>query len=327
GSWVIPMHQPYASFAQAMLEVQHYPDLREYPGGPPRRPYDVTAQTLPLLMNVEAVPVEEPVEVPLSGPIEPPDFAFQLPPTLQGPDAPRIGLYKSWREPQDEGWTRWVFDTYGLRYDTLHDAEVRRGGLAARYDVVLLQNQSPGSIREGFDPEEVPEAYAGGLGEEGVRALRDFVRNGGRLVAVEAATELVVDMFGLGVTNAVERLPPRDFYVPGSIVTLDLEDDPLTRGLDPAVAGWYWGSSRAFEVSDPTIRVVARYGEGNPVVSGWILGPEHLAGRPALLHATVGRGDVVLFGFQPNYRAQTVATWPLLFNALTPPEGGGTGGP
>jgi glutamine amidotransferase-like uncharacterized protein len=117
----------------------------------------------------------------------------------------------------------------------------------------------------------------------------------------------------------VDDLRPQDFYVPGSIVALDLQSgSPLTAGLDPTVHGWYWGSSRAFDVTDPNVRVIARYDEGNPVKSGWILGPEKIAGKPAMLEATIGQGSVVMFGFQPDYRAQTVATWPLLFNAMTP---------
>ena len=92
--------------------------------------------------------------------------------------------------------------------------------------------------------------------------------------------------------------------------------DAVAQGLDPTIHGWYWDSSRAFDVSGENIDVVATYGEGNPVKSGWILGPENIAGKPALLEAHVGQGSVVLFGFQPDYRSQTVATWPLLFNAL-----------
>ena len=326
GTYVVPMNQPYASFAQTLLEVQHYPDLREYPGGPPRRPYDVTAHTLPLLMNVEATAVEslQPGLAALvaSEAIPMPEFSFDLPAGLEGDDAPRIAMYKSWQEPMEGGWTRWVFDQHGLQYDTLKDARAREGSLRRDYDVIVFQDQSPTSISNGYAPGTLPEPYVGGLGEEGLRALQDFVNDGGRIVAIEAATELVADLFDVGVSNAVDRLESREFYVPGSILELQLDTDhPINQGLDESVSAWYWGSSRAFDVEDSEVRVTARYSGGNPLRSGWILGPEYLAGKAAVVEASVGSGSIVLIGFQPNYRAQTMATWPMLFNAMMPTAG------
>jgi hypothetical protein len=321
GTFVIPMRQPYASFAQTMLEVQEYPDLREYPGGPPRRPYDVTAHTLPLLMNVEAVAVESWNGAPpaLSAPIEQVEWQWQLPAALTGSRAPRIALYKSAQEPMEAGWTRWVFDMHGLRYDTLKDARARQGNLRRDYDVIVLQSQGARSMREGNAAGSLPPEYTGGLGDAGVAALREFVRAGGRLVAIEEATEFAIELFDLPVRSAVEDLEPQQFYVPGSILRIDVDaSDPLAGGVGSTVHGWYWGDSRAFDVTGDAVRVVARYGASNPKVSGWILGPEHIAGKPALVTADVGSGSVVLFGFQPNYRGQTIATWPLLWAALSP---------
>jgi hypothetical protein len=245
------------------------------------------------------------------------DFAFQLPPALAGANAPRIALYKGWAETMDAGWTRWVFDRHRLRYDTLHDARVRAGNLRRNYDVIVFQSQSPNSITRGNAANSVPPEYSGGIGESGVAALKEFVRAGGRIVAIEEATDFAMELFGLGVKNAVSGIRAQDFYVPGSILkTTVTASHPLARGMSDVVHVWFSENSRAFDVSDASITVVARYAADNPAVSGWILGPQHLAGKPALLEAKVGQGSVVLFGFQPNYRAQTVATWPLLFQAL-----------
>jgi len=318
GSYVIPMAQPYASFAQTMLEIQHYPDLREYPGGPPIRPYDVTAHTLGLLMDVEYSAVEELPPVALSGPVGIPDWNFTLPEAFRGEGAPRVAVYKSWQEPIPEGWSRWVFDQHGIVYDTIHDARIRMGNLEEDYDVLLLQSQAPGSIRNGFPEGTLPPQYTGGVGEDGIRSMVAFVRNGGRIVAIEEATDLVIEIFDLGISNAVERLPPQEFFIPGSILRVDLAaDQGVNRAERESTPVWFWTSSRAFDVLDPQVQVLARFGEGNPLISGWLLGPEHLAGRPAVVEARVGEGSVVLFGFQPDYRGQTVATWPLLFNALS----------
>jgi Zinc carboxypeptidase len=323
GTYVIPMKQPYASFAETMLEVQHYPDLREFPGGPPKRPYDVTAHTLPLLMNFDAVRVDawDGGAPALSAPIPMQEWHFELPAALRGNRAPRIAYYKSWQEPQDGGWTRWVFDQHHLVYDTIKNERIKAGNLGRDYDVILFQGQSTRSITDGNAAGSLPDEYTGGIGDEGVNALREFVEQGGRVVAIEEATELMIDTFGLDISNGVAGLRPQDFYVPGSIVQLTVDTaNAIGRAVSDTIAGWFWDSSRTFVVRDPKIRVVASYGPDNPVISGWVLGYERLSNRPALLEAPVGKGSIVLFGFQPNYRAHSVSTWPLLFSSLTVPR-------
>ena len=316
GSYVIPMKQPYAGFANSMLEIQHYPDLREYPGGPPQRPYDVTAHTFGYLFDFEAVAIDGDLGVTLSEAIDAPDFDFVLPDHLSGSDVPRIAMYKSWQEPMPAGWQRWVFDEYQMPYDTLHDADIRGGGLSD-YDVLIFQAQDAGSIRSGFREGQLPLQYTGGLGDVGVAAVEAFVQNGGRVIAIEAATDFVVDLFDLDVSNATRGLSNSDFYIPGSILRLELDaSSEINEGMSNEMSSWYWRSSMAYEVNDPRIRVAARYGSGDPLLSGWVLGGERIAGKAAILEADIGEGSVVLFGFQPNYRAQTVATWPLLFNAI-----------
>jgi len=67
------------------------------------------------------------------------------------------------------------------------------------------------------------------------------------------------------------------------------------------------------------VRVIARYPSDpkNILLSGWALGAEKIAGKAALIEITMGRGKIVLFGFRPQYRGQSLATFPLLFNAIS----------
>jgi len=316
GSYVVPMNQPYAAFAHTLLSRQVYPDLRQYPGGPPQPPYDVTAHTLPLLMNIEALPIEEPLDVALSEPIPHHEVRYAAPAALSEGRAPRLAVYKSWREPMPEGWTRWVLDQHAVPYDTLHDADIQNGALA-QYDVLVFEDQSAEAITNGYSPGEMPPEYVGGLGHTGVAAVKEFVEGGGRVIAVGEATEFAIQALGLGIASATEGLSSQEFYIPGSILRIEsVGEDVITEAMPRESAVWYWRSSRAFDIGDARVRVLARFGEGDPLLSGWVLGGEQIAGKPALVEAQVGSGSAVLFGFPPNYRGQTMATWPLLFHAL-----------
>ena len=313
GDYVIPLNQPYASFANTMLERQVYPDLRQYPGGPPQPPYDVVAHTLPLLMNVNAFAIQGAFRAELSAPIPRHDVDYKTPSGLSGS---RIAVYKSWNEPMPEGWTRWVLDEHGIRFDTLHDADIHDGKLL-QYDVVLFEDQSANAITRGISTERLPAPYSGGLGEVGVEAVKEFVAQGGRVITVGRATDFAMQTFDLPISNRVAGLESSEFYIPGSILRVVFDTNhAIANGMPGEGAAWYWGSSRAFNITGGDVEVVARYGEGDPLLSGWVLGGEWVSGQPAVVEATVGLGSVVLFGFPPNYRGQTIATWPLLFNAL-----------
>jgi hypothetical protein len=61
GTWVIPTDQEFAALARAVLDVQKYPDLRQYPGGPPERLYDAAGWTLPLQMGVKITTASKPL--------------------------------------------------------------------------------------------------------------------------------------------------------------------------------------------------------------------------------------------------------------------------
>jgi hypothetical protein len=316
GSYVVPTAQPYGSFAKAMLERQKYPDLREYPGGPPRRPYDVTAHTLPLLMGVSVLTSRDSVPH-LGAPIAPIPVERMVAPGLTDNASRRIALYRSYSPSMDEGWTRFILEQYRIPYTSIVDRDIRAGNLNNRFDVILFPDQSSDELNRGAWREDYPDSLKGGLGDAGVTALRSFINDGGTVVTLNESSEWAIEAFNLPVRNALARMPSREFYAPGTMVrVVPNATHRFAKSFNADQAIWF-ESSPAFEITDPArATAIATYPSGNPLLSGWLLGGEKLNGRAALVEVTSGRGRVILFGFRPQYRAQSVATYPLLWEAL-----------
>jgi hypothetical protein len=318
GSYLISTAQPYGGFAKTLLENQHYPDLHEYPGGPPKRPYDVVAHTLPLLFGFDVAFVADPVTV-ASSPLAPVSATPWIAAGLTNNKSHRIAIFANASPSMDEGWTRWVFDQYKIPFTTIHAKDIRAGNLNSRFDAIIIPDQQSRAIVNGPGG-QYPDSLKGGVGAPGAAALAAFVDAGGTVVAFNDASDYAIEALDLPVKDDLNGVSSSDFYAPGSILRVVLDkSNPLTRGYTaPQQAVWFEGSP-AFTVTDSSrATVVARYPDAstNPLISGWLLGAPKLAGKAAMVDVSRGKGHVVLFGFRPQYRAQTMATYPLLWNAL-----------
>jgi len=426
GSYIIRLAQPYGSFAKTLLEIQHYPNIAQYPGGPLQRPYDVTAQTLPLLFGVTAVAVNDSFDAQASevdrAKPTPASFekstngngyliadhtnsslyalfdllkqnvtAYRLtgagtePGTIYVPqqarideklealakkypleihaaaDAPtgtalkvrlpRIALYQSWVASMDEGWTRFIFDQNGIPYTRVVDADIRKGNLNDRFDVIVIPDNAAraittgrGGFGEGLGGEpgappaaggqapggrpaqgnenrgenrgpKTPPEFTGGLGEDGVASLKAFTENGGTIVTFNHASQVYVQKSSEPVNDASASFDRKSFYIPGSILEVSVDNtNPIAFGSTPTVPIFY-ENGPVFHVSGDATSV-ASFTTDKPLLSGWIQGGELLKGNSVIALEPQGKGHLVLFGFRPQYRAISEVTYKFLFNAL-----------
>ena len=169
----------------------------------------------------------------------------------------------------------------------------------------------------------MPDEYAGGLGQSGVAALKAFVEAGGTLICLDSSSGLAIESLNLPVTDVVAPLAREEFSCPGSILRITLSPaDPLAFGM-PAETAAFFANSSAFDMTTPRagepapmVKTVARYAQNDLLMSGWLEGGARIAGRAAVVEARAGKGRAILIGFRAQHRAQSHATFRLLFNAI-----------
>ncbi len=253
----------------------------------------------------------------------------------------------------DEGWTRWLLEEYGFAPVSLTDEDVRLGDLS-ELDAIVIPHpdgrvffkNNVAKILTGHAPGTMPDEYTGGLGLEGAYALQAFVRQGGTIVTLGDATSFAIGQFGLPIRNVVASASSKDFSIPGSLLRATVDTaDPLGYGMADEVA-LNFVNGAAFDVlgqagcvndllNQRHCREVARggrllvempsasrfdsivdYAAEDVLMSGWAAGTEHIATKSAMARVPHGDGEVIVFGFRPQFRGQPRGTYKLLFNAL-----------
>lgn len=229
----------------------------------------------------------------------------------------RVALFTTLSPSMDAGWTQWLLDQYEFRYTVITAADVQAGDLGARFDVILFASDRARSLRDGFAKGRVPPSLEGGLGDAGVRALDEFVRRGGTMVAINQSALFAIEQLHLPVKNVVQGLASKDFFASGSILEVITDPShPIMAGM-PERAKVFFDGSPVFSALDGFDgSALATYAKaGSPLLSGYLLGEKQLAGNAAALDVKHGRGHVVLLGFRPQWRGQTIGTFRIVLNA------------
>lgn len=236
----------------------------------------------------------------------------------------RIAIYKSSPGVMDEGWTEWLFDTYGYRYTLVTPADLRAGNLGSKFDVIVTASQGIGGGRGGRGGGGGGGAR-GGRGAAGqdsatadeIRALDEFARGGGTLVAWNQGATSLVTALHLPVRNVVAGVNRRDFFTGGSIMQVITDPaQPVMAGMPPRADVFVFNSPVFTTLDGFTGAVLAKFpSDVSPLRSGFLNGPQYMQGFAAALDVKHDRGHVVLFGFQPQWRGQPTGTFRTVFNS------------
>lgn len=409
GSFVIPMDQAFRPHVLDMFEPQDHPTDLQYPGGPPKAPYDNAGWTYAMQVGIKydramspvsgpLAPVDSLEVTPLAAPFDAAAGAWIVSPSstdaflavnrvhaaggkaerldngdfvlrgavartvlaelarsralptrragsLRGTSvAPlRVGLWDQYGGSMPSGWTRWIFEQYGVPFTVVYPQRLDAGELRKDFDVLVFVDGAippagargrPGGFGGGGGNNlaDLPAEYRDRTGrvtaETTIPALRAFVEAGGRIITIGSSTSLA-EHFGLPIRNhLVERQPdgtdarlPRDkYYVPGSLLEVRVNPKTAVSAGADSVATVMFDNSPVFDLPVDAaargIRPVAWFSSATPLRSGWAYGQGFLQNGVTMYEADIGKGRLYGYGPEVLFRAQPSGTYRFVFNAL-----------
>ena len=243
----------------------------------------------------------------------------------------RIALWDRYGGSSSSGWTRWLLERYGFSFDVIYSQDIDSGTLKSRYDVVVLTDDAVLNERDSSErASNIPAEYRHTTGSlstaRSVPQLKAFVEQGGTLITVGHSTAIAAEL-GLPLSSALVEarseggrpLTPEQYYIPGSVLRASVDNTtPLGYGFERQV-DLFFDNSPVFRLESQAGDVITRvawFASASPLRSGWAWGQKYLENGVAVADARLGRGRVLIFGPEINFRAQSHGTFKFLFNAI-----------
>ena len=270
-------------------------------------------------------------------------YTTQVPTTnLTAIQLPRVAMVESYMHDMDAGWTRFILDSYSIKYTILHPKDFETAELSKTFDVIILPDEDASILKEGktkrgeqYYISNLPPEYTKGMGTKGFENLMSYIGQGGIIISWGESTALFEgtltikdktnsEEFRLPFRNNGEQIAKKGLECPGSLVKMNIiGNHPITWGLSNPVGIFYRGAP-VFSTSIPNFdmdrRVIGYFEEENTLLSGYLKNEELLFNKSALVWIKKGKAQFVLMGFSPIFRASVAGNYKLLFNSILLPK-------
>lgn len=145
---------------------------------------------------------------------------------------PRIALVETYFHDMDAGWTRYIFDTYGIKFTVLRPGDFEKTDFQKNFDMVIFPDAAADLLKEGrykrgsnYYMPSLPPKFIKGIGKKGMEKLMSLSQNGGIIISWAKSTDLFTGMltyqskegkeeFKLPYSNIGDQLQKKVYTVP-----------------------------------------------------------------------------------------------------------------
>ena len=252
----------------------------------------------------------------------------------------RVGLWDKYGGSISSGWVRWIFEQYHFPFNLVYAKEIDSANLNSKFDVLVFVEGAIPALRTEPSPwedkepkeDEIPTEFKTHLGkitaQKSIPALQKFLNNGGRIITIGSSANLAYHL-NLPVKNALvemvagkeKPLPGEKFYIPGSVMQVDVDNNYAPNWGMSNKADVYFSASPVFKlapeaIAQKEVTPLAWYASATTLRSGWAFGQAYLQDGVAAFEANVGKGKLFVYGPEITFRGQTHGTYKMLFNQL-----------